>query len=93
MTVDQYSALWDESATEEEVIQTYQHLINTGQAWQLEGHVGRTAMRLIEDGVCALGKSDHRDYYGSHIPSRDQVEAGTKGSIEFVQEHGNEVAE
>lgn len=93
MTVDHYSTLWDNEATEEEVIQTYQHLINTGHAWQLEGHVGRTAMRLIEDGVCALGLSDHRDYYGNYIPSRFKVEAGTKGSVQFVQEHGNEVSE
>lgn len=89
----QYSALWDETATEEEVIKTYQALINNGQAWRLEGHVGRTAMRLIEDGICALGKSDYRDYYGNYIPSRDQVKEGTKGSVRFVHDHGNEIVE
>jgi hypothetical protein len=25
-----------------------------------------------------------RDYYGNYIPSRDQVQAGTKGSYLFV---------
>lgn len=87
------SALWDENATLEEIVTTYQYLINTGQAWQLEGFVGRTAMNLIEDGYCALGESDYRDYYGNHIPSRDQVEAGTKGSVQFVIDNGNEVME
>lgn len=87
------SALWDENATLEEVVCTYQHLINTGDAWKLEGFVGRTAMNLIEDGYCCLGENDHRDYYGNHIPSRYQVEAGTKGSVQFVIDNGNEVME
>jgi hypothetical protein len=28
-----------------------------------------------------------RDYYGNYIPSRDQVQVGTKGSYKFVSEH------
>ena len=87
------SAIWEEDATEEDFIAAYQELINTGQAWQMEGSVGRQAMALIENGICALGESDHRDYYGNHIPSRDQVQEGTKGSVQFVHDHGNEVIE
>ena len=87
------SAIWEEDATEEEFIAAYQELINTGQAWRMEGSVGRQAMALIEAGICALGESDHRDYYGNHVPSRDQVQEGTKGSVQFVHDHGNEVIE
>jgi len=79
-----YSAIWDENATEYDVIETYQALINNGMAWQLEGHVGRTAMALIQDGVCMLGETSHTDYYGNYIPSRDEV-PGKPGSPEYVE--------
>ena len=78
--------LWDEDATEEEMIEGYQELINSGMAWKLEGSVGRTAMSLIESGHCMLGGEGHRDYWGNYIPSRFEVEAGTKGSPEFCAE-------
>lgn len=82
-----YEALYEEDATQEEQLECYQRLINSGDAWRLEGHVGRTAMRLLEAGQCVLGKSGHRDYYSNYVPSRTEVQAGTKGSYEFVVEH------
>lgn len=83
------SALWDGDATEDELLDVYQELINTGQAWQLEGAVGRAAMSLIESGKCVLGETGHRDHWGNYVPGRDEVEPGTKGSIEY-QEARNE---
>lgn len=83
-------ALWREDATEQEVIETYQHLIDTGDAWRLEGHVGRTAMGLIEAGQCVLGEEGHRDYWGNYVPSRHEVKPGTKGSIEYAQERSRQ---
>ena len=40
-----------EAESEEQVIEAWQHLIDTGLAWQLQGWFGRTANDLIEKGV------------------------------------------
>jgi hypothetical protein len=41
-----------ESENDDQQIQAWQHLINTGLAWQLQGFFGRTATQLIKAGVC-----------------------------------------
>ena len=42
-----------EAESEEQVIEAWQHLIDTGLAWRLQGFFGRTARHLIETGVCS----------------------------------------
>ena len=37
--------------TEEEVLEAWQYLVDTGLVWQLQGFFGRTAASLIEAGV------------------------------------------
>lgn len=40
-----------EADSEEQVIEAWQTLVDTGLAWQLQGWFGRTAQQLINDGV------------------------------------------
>ena len=55
--MDSYTAIsmiegFIEAESEEQVIEAWQRLIDTGLAWQLQGWFGRQANRLIEDGIC-----------------------------------------
>lgn len=36
----------------DEMIEFFQELIDSGMAWQLQGHYGRTAQWLINNGDC-----------------------------------------
>ena len=37
-----------------EVMQFFQEPIDSGLAWKLQGHYGRTANALIEEGLCRV---------------------------------------
>lgn len=43
---------FEEASCEEEVLEAWQYLIDTGQAWTLQGKFGRMAAALIEEGLC-----------------------------------------
>jgi len=43
---------FEEASSEETIVAAWQHLINTGLVWQLQGWFGRTARDLIEAGIC-----------------------------------------
>lgn len=40
-----------EDHDEETLLSAWQHLVDTGLAWTLEGWFGRTAARMIEEGL------------------------------------------
>lgn len=41
-----------EGASEEEQIEAWQYLIDTGRCWTLQGWFGRRAKNLIDTGIC-----------------------------------------
>lgn len=45
----------------QDLIHAYQHLINTGIVWSLQGRYARQAQRLIEVGLCT--KPTHNQAY------------------------------
>jgi hypothetical protein len=52
---------------EEEVLEAWQHLVDSGIAWVLQGWFGRTAEHLIEEGFISrpLTHEDHPVYIAS----------------------------
>ena len=42
----------DDTATTHEIINAFQSLIDSGAVWSLQGWYGRTAHRLIQEGLC-----------------------------------------
>ena len=73
----------------EEYYISLQRAINDGY-WGLQGSYGRAMMGAIEDGYCMLGRKGFRDYYGNYIPSRGEVQDGTKGSVGYVFHNNGE---
>ena len=58
--MDNYTAMglaegFIESQNENQVIEAWQHLVDTGVVWSLQGWYGRNAARLIEHGVIRPG--------------------------------------
>lgn len=54
--IDDYTAVglaegFIEAESEEQIIQAWQYLHNTGLAYRLQGWFGRTARDLIEEGI------------------------------------------
>lgn len=50
--LDQIIAYEQGDLSEEDTVTLFQSLIDSGLAWMLQGHYGRTAQRLIEAGLC-----------------------------------------
>lgn len=44
---------------EEETIEFFQGMIDSGLVWSLQGHYGRTAVQLIEAGHCHRREVEH----------------------------------
>lgn len=52
--LDQIIAFEQGEMDEQELVEFFQELINTGMAWELQGFYGRTARDLIGAGLCTL---------------------------------------
>jgi DNA-directed RNA polymerase subunit RPC12/RpoP len=83
---EDFTEFEDGGMDEQEEIRHIQKMVNDGM-WGMQGSYGREMMRAIENGLVALGPDPAQDYYGNRIPSRFEVQPGTKGSVEFVNEN------
>jgi hypothetical protein len=73
----------DGSMSEEDTIKFFQRLIDSGMAWSLQGSYGRTAMDLINQGLC-----HRRQGHGNapeRFPAKPQAESA-RGRIDKVFE-------
>ncbi len=55
--MDNYTAVgiaegFIDAESQDQYIEAWQHLIDTGMAWSLQGWFGRTATHLINSGYC-----------------------------------------
>lgn len=53
--IDNIIAYEQGELSEADTITMFQDLIDSGLAWKLQGHYGRTAKALIEAGYCTIG--------------------------------------
>lgn len=83
-TFDDIMTVEQGAETEEDYYTALQRTINQGTGWKLQGSFGRTMMDAIEAGRCMLGTRPTIDYWGNRIPSRFEVQEGTKGSRRYV---------
>lgn len=91
ITMQDINAIEAEDCTSpEQYYGAIQRAINSGTAWSLQGSYGRAMMDAISSGYCMLGRTRARDYWGNTIPSRDDVQEGTKGSRGYVAETNGE---
>ena len=70
-TVDYIMAYESGQLSEKETLKMFQKLVDTGQAWRLQGSYGRTASALLERGLIKSPKKKTQknttDYYGNKI--------------------------
>jgi hypothetical protein len=52
IATDSFTKYESDEMEVDEMLDFFQELIDSGLAWRLQGHYGRTAQSLIEEGYC-----------------------------------------
>jgi hypothetical protein len=61
LTAIQYIEGEEEACSEDECLEAWQWLIDEGHVWKLQGFYGRTAVNLIEAGLCTQAEPKQPD--------------------------------
>jgi len=62
--------------TEDQTIALWQHGVDTGIVWGLQGWYGRTAHAMLEEGTLKYPEKRTHDYYGNPIPTHEEISSG-----------------
>lgn len=79
-TVGQIIAYEEGELDEDETVGLFQHLVDNGQAWSLQGSYGRTATDLINAGLVTpvqrqIAGADVYEEYDPSLPSAAELDA------------------
>jgi hypothetical protein len=73
----------DGQLSDDEFVGLFQYLVNCGKAWKLQGHYGRVAHVLIEQGIITDPYADSDlDYIPEYVPELDGVYEGDSSDTE-----------
>lgn len=56
--VDRIIAFENDELGDDDTVALFQELLDTGQVWHMQGAYGRSAVRLVEAGLCTLPDRD-----------------------------------
>lgn len=70
---EQITEFEEGSLTDTQIFELFQHMIDDGTAWKLQGSYGRTAARLIMFGKILWGPEAQASYEREFVPPEDNL--------------------